>query len=227
MCSASALGPCLDGARPLRQCTRRPNIRSLSQVWEITVQTEFDINLQRDDIYACGRVAVWGSMLDTMMEVAIWTLLDLPKPETRKLTHGMGAKQKQQWLDILCASRHLTPTEKSDLRDILKSLPTALEERNLVIHGLWHIGPDNEPWAVKYTKDGKRSFHDRLNAELVQPIADDIKVLARRLAQWITKRDPLALSGTFPKILNSTKPVRGVRSHRSRRTMSSTKPSKR
>ena len=191
------------------------------------MQREFQINLKQDDIYACGRVAVWGSMLDTTMEIAIWTLLDLPKPEARKLTHGMGAMQKMRWLDILCASHHLSSTEKRDLRKILNGIPSLLEERNLVIHGLWHIGPDDEPWAAKYNKEGKLSFHDRLNEDLVQPIANDIKILARRLAQWIMKRDPSALSETFPRISKNTKPVRGVRSHRNLDAASSTKSSRR
>jgi len=48
--------------------------------------TPFRVNLSKDDMYQCGRVAVWSTMLDTAIEVSIWLLLDLPPWSVRAST---------------------------------------------------------------------------------------------------------------------------------------------
>lgn len=57
-------------------------------------------------------------MLDTAMEVSIWLLLDLPRPQARKMTHGMNAERKRQWLDILSANTRLFNAQRDELRAI-------------------------------------------------------------------------------------------------------------
>lgn len=175
------------------------------------MQKEFNINLSEKDIYACGRVAVWSSMLDTTMEVAIWTLLDLPKPAARKLTHGMKADHKRQWLAILSKNKSLPSDQRAGLEDIIDQIKAALEDRNRVVHGLWHIGPNGDPWSAKYNKKGNLTFHHPLDRDLIWPIAEQSKLAARRLAIWINARDPQALSAAFPKINPGTKSVGRLR----------------
>lgn len=85
-------------------------------------------------------------MLDTAMEVAIWLLLDVPKPDARRLTHGMQADRKRQRLEILARSKRLTSSQRDNLESILAKIKVAIPDRNIVIHGLWHIGPDGNPW---------------------------------------------------------------------------------
>ena len=191
------------------------------------MQQEFPMNLNPEDIYACGRVAVWSSMLDTTMEVAIWSLLNLPKPSARKLTHGMNANRKREWLAILSSAPSLTSAQKEDLSNIVEQIKGILGDRNCVIHGLWHIGPDGTTWAAKFNEKGRLTFHHLLDKSLIQPIADQTKLAARHLAQWINARDPMALASAFPKIDARTKSVGQIQCHQSPKSVKSTKTGKR
>jgi hypothetical protein len=166
--------------------------------------TPFQVNLSKDDIHQCGRVAVWSSMLDTAMEVSIWLLLGLPRPEARKMTHGMNADRRRQWLALLSKSKRLTKTNRARLEKIVTEIEEALKERNRVVHGLWHIGSDGAPWAAKYNEKGNLTFHERLDAPLI-PIAEKNKKLAVRLAEWNDAFEPGSMSASFPKI--PSKPV--------------------
>jgi hypothetical protein len=136
-------------------------------------------------------------MLDTAMEVSIWLLLDLPRPQARKMTHGMNAERKRQWLDILSANTRLSNAQRDELRAIADEIGEALRERNRVVHGL---GSDGAPWAAKYNEKGNLTFHRRLDAPLIRPIAQRNKKLAVRLAKWNEALEPEAMSSSFPKI---------------------------
>ena len=159
----------------------------------------FEINLSKEDIRACGRVAVWGSMLDTAMEVSIWLLLDVPRPEARKITHSMLADRKRTWLELLASSKRLKPTSRASLQAIISQLGPAIVARNRVVHGLWHIGPDGTPWCAKYNEKGNLTFNKQLNAQSIHPIAETTKKLAVRLAEWNEALEPGSMSSSFPK----------------------------
>jgi len=170
--------------------------------------TPYRLNLKNDDMRAAGRVAVWSSLLDTAMEVTIWLVLDVPRPEARRMTHGMNADRRRQWLLLLAKSKRLTKEQRENLEAILKGIGAALQERNKVIHGLWHVGPDGHPWAAKYSDKGKLTFHQRLDAPLIDPIAETAKALACELAIWNDALEPGAMSSSFPKIPSQPKRAR-------------------
>jgi hypothetical protein len=159
----------------------------------------FEMNLSKEDIHQAGRVAVWSSMLDTAMEVSIWLLLDLPRPEARRMTYPMEADQKRQWLELLAKSHRLSTAQRDSLTSILSNIRSALENRNRVVHALWHIGEDGKPWAAKYNTKGNLTFHKRLDAPLIRPIAEENKQLAIKLAEWNDALEPGSMSASFPK----------------------------
>jgi hypothetical protein len=165
----------------------------------------FEMNLGKEDIREAGRVAVWSSMLDTTMEVSIWLLLDLPKPEARQLTHTMQADRKRQWLKILLKSKRLSVVQRTSLEKIVSEIGAVIGDRNVVIHGLWHIGPDGKPWAAKYSDKGAITFHKRMDQKSIHPIAEQVKALAIRLAEWNEALEPGAMSSSFPKIPSQPK----------------------
>ena len=160
----------------------------------------FRMNLSKGDMYECGRVAVWSAMLDTAMEVSVWLLLDVPRPEARKMTQEMSASRKRAWLELLAKSKVLKPTARTALESIVSEIGPALEKRNRVVHGLWHIGADGAPWAAKYSAKGRLTFHERLDAPLLKPIAEKNKELAIKLAEWNEALEPGSMSESFPKI---------------------------
>ena len=161
----------------------------------------FPMNLNKEDVRQCGRVAVWSAMLDTAMEVTIWLLCGLPRPDARRSTVGLMADQKRQRLEgILQSCSGLTSDQRKDLAEILKDVADALKERNRVIHALWHIGADGAPWAAKYDKKGQLIFHDRFDTPFVKPIAERNKQLAIRLARWNNAFEPNVMSSYYPPV---------------------------
>ena len=163
-------------------------------------------------------------MLDTMMEVAVWHLLDLPLMTARSITQGMNADRKLTWLKVLAEKSTLTPAERVGLAGILGQIKANLEWRNRVIHGLWHIGDNGRPWVAKFNEKGKLTWHGALAEAEIQPIAGRIKKLANELADWLSRRDPAILDAAFPR----TSTGRGqTQTTRSRRNPPSASPTKR
>ncbi len=160
----------------------------------------YQMNLSKGDMQEIGRVAAWSSMLDTAMEVSIWLLLDVPRPEARQMTHGMNADRRRQWLVLLSKSNRLDNAKRATIEGLLTQIAEAIQDRNKVIHGLWHIGSDGLPWAAKYSDKGNLTFHKRLDAPLIHPIAEEAKRLACELAEWNEALEPGSMSSSFPQI---------------------------
>ena len=146
------------------------------------------LSLSKPDLHACGRLAVWNSMLDAILERVIWYLMELPTNTAIQLTHDMHVQRKIEFLKIL--TERLPSKDKKRILPFINDLDAVVEQRNLVIHGLWFIGDDGNPWVVKFSKKGRETRRQRLEAPVINAWADDTKKLVNGLTSWLFNRDP-------------------------------------
>lgn len=156
------------------------------------------LSLSRKDVHAVGRVAVWASMLDTLLEITLWNMLGVGPVAGRKLTQRMSADQLRKWLTSLATNGSvLTPQQSKTLLNMMARVGPVMENRNVVVHGHWYIGPGDVPYAAKFDDKGEPTFDGRLTMQEISPTADAAKKLAAELEEWLTARDANALQNAF------------------------------
>lgn len=160
---------------------------------------EFWLNLVDHELLSpIGLVVIHWSILEHLVESAIWTAAGLPPNIGRAMT---AQTQLQSKLDMLATLLHESQPELAEPFDTLCNFVRSwlLGRRNLFVHGFWMTDPSTyRSYAMKHSAKGKLVFQgEEITAEEAMALVNDIievaewfRAFSPRIRKW--RRSPSA-----------------------------------
>lgn len=112
------------------------------------------VNLPDDQLAEIGRVAVLWSHFEWQFEDCIHRLSGVSKKRARIMTQGMPVRPRILTIRGLMQERGLAGTPLANKFEAVAHQVTdknAENERNTVVHSLWHLGKGNKQWYAVRT----------------------------------------------------------------------------
>lgn len=105
--------------------------------------------ITNNHLHAIGAIAVNSSIMDSVLDVAIWFFLQLNRETGRAITVDMQTGEKINLLTNLAEIRIDHRPTKAAAKKIIDALNSANGKRNDVIHGAWVYYPDENRHEIK------------------------------------------------------------------------------
>jgi len=148
-------------------------------------------NLNTAHFAEIGRVVVYWSHLETLIEVAIWSMLGISTGQGAALTTPLRYRQRMEVLRSLARQFFEDDSLLTKFKDTLNEIDNAYAERNKIDHAIWwswgDIGPKDAP-ALRVRLTAKAlptPLVDQLTEKEIRQISADIERLMFALNDFL------------------------------------------
>ena len=138
---------------------------------------EFRLALKSAHLQNMGMVIAESTVLENILELAIWQLQGMPPEQGLLKTMHISFRSKAAWF-LKTAKRHFQADQDLvDIRSLAKDFKTVAKQRNMIVHGSWAWGSsESEPWACKFALRKGRvvGFKEQYSPEKIKGIAANL-----------------------------------------------------
>lgn len=97
----------------------------------------WQLPISDDHMKSLGMVATSWALLETAINFAIWTILEISELEGRAITSNMSASQRINSLEQIAGSKLNAPSHLAELKSIIRRIGDAQAKRNKLLHAEW------------------------------------------------------------------------------------------
>jgi hypothetical protein len=174
-------------------------------------------SVPRDFATEVGRVAINWSLLETMVDRAIGSILRVRGELLGAMTTGLGIQMRIDMLESLSATlRH--KRQRQTLEEIIQAIKDKQSDQNFIIHAAWISASD--PDVQGYVLRRKKPRVELWTWEDIARVATEINEIQGRLFGWVMGRTTKAQQRRSAEI-NSDEAKRAIPPRPPRRSRNS------